>query len=104
MGSQLIFPPKMGDHAHYTFWILRILLLKTRCSRRLKLNISPRAIACESLGFLTFDPGERVRTGPGFADDFFQVLFARQLEESLPVAIEVLHVQRVRVVRRNQPA
>jgi hypothetical protein len=30
MGSQLIFPPKMGDHAHYTFWILRILLLKKK--------------------------------------------------------------------------
>ena len=32
------------------------------------------------------DPGKRVRTGLRFADDSFQVLFARELEESRPIA------------------
>jgi hypothetical protein len=34
----------------------------------------------------------------------FQVLLAHQLEESLPVAVQMLQVQQMGIVRWNQPA
>ena len=55
------------------------------------------------VGISDFDPSKRMRAGLGLADDAFQVLLTRQLEESLPVGVQVLHVQQVRVVQRNQP-
>jgi hypothetical protein len=55
------------------------------------------------VGVLDLDPSKGIRAGLGLADNSFQVLLARQLEESLPVAVQVLHVQQVRVVRWNQP-
>jgi hypothetical protein len=57
-------------------------------------------------GIVHLDLGKGIRTGFGFAHfalNSFRVLFARQLEESLPVAIEVFHIQQVRVVWWSQP-
>jgi hypothetical protein len=55
------------------------------------------------VGIFDLDPGRRVRASLGLADDSFQVLLARQLKESLPVAFQVLHVQQMGIVRWNQP-
>ena len=40
----------------------------------------------------------------GFADDSFQVLLTHEIEESRCIALQVIHVQQVRVVAWNEPA
>jgi len=63
----------------------------------------PTSGSLRIVGIFDLDPGKRVRAGLGLADDSLQVLFARQLEETRPVTVQMVHVQQVRVVRWNEP-